>query len=200
MKIAIAGAGKLGLQVAEALLKGDHSVTIIDNNDQVLNKVSGKIDVLTVDANAKQISVLQDINIENYDYLLTATDTDENNIFIATCAKLLGCPRVIARVRDPEHVNQFDFIKDKFAIDYIVNPDMAVTREIHKYLVEKYTLENGVFSSGRVAILEFKVSRMRNFIGQEIGIVREILPGMQVVAVSRNGKILVSAMGLTIQE
>lgn len=30
MKVAIVGAGKLGMKVAEALLGGDHSVTIIE--------------------------------------------------------------------------------------------------------------------------------------------------------------------------
>ena len=47
---------------------------------------------------------------------------------------------MIARVRDPEHMNQLDFIKETMNIDHIVNPDMAITNEIYKYLVEKYTL------------------------------------------------------------
>ena len=39
MKIAIVGAGKLGIKVANALLGGDHSITIIDKNEDVLNKI-----------------------------------------------------------------------------------------------------------------------------------------------------------------
>ena len=53
MKIAIVGAGKLGLKVAEALLGGDHSVTIIDQDDELLQKLSSHLDVMTVNANAK---------------------------------------------------------------------------------------------------------------------------------------------------
>ena len=39
MKIAIVGAGKLGFKVTEALLGGDHSVTVIDTNENALNKL-----------------------------------------------------------------------------------------------------------------------------------------------------------------
>ena len=40
MKIAIVGAGKLGRIVATALLGGDHSVTLIDTNEEVAGKRS----------------------------------------------------------------------------------------------------------------------------------------------------------------
>ena len=153
MKIAIAGAGKLGMKVTEALLGGDHSVTVIDKDEEVLARLSAQMDILTVNANAKQKNVLEDINIASYDYLLATTDKDEKNILIASIAKQLGCSTVIARVRGPEHMNQFDFLKDSFQLDSIVNPDMAITLEIYKYLVEKYTLSNGIFTSGKIAMI-----------------------------------------------
>src|SRR5665648_815242 len=90
MKIAIVGAGKLGSKVAEALLGGDHSVTIIDKNDETLHKLASHMDIMTVTANPKQISVLESLGIESYDYLLAATDRDEKNIVIASIAKKLG--------------------------------------------------------------------------------------------------------------
>ena len=39
MKIAIVGAGKLGIMVADALLGGDHSITIIDKNEDTLPNI-----------------------------------------------------------------------------------------------------------------------------------------------------------------
>ena len=106
MKVAIVGAGKLGTKISEALLEGDHSVTIIDKNEELLYKLSSQMDVMTVVSNAKQISTLEALEIDSYDYLLTATNSDEKNIVIASFAKKLGCKNVIARVRDPEHMNQ----------------------------------------------------------------------------------------------
>ena len=38
MKVAIIGAGKLGIKVATALLGGDHAITVIDVNEEKLNK------------------------------------------------------------------------------------------------------------------------------------------------------------------
>lgn len=192
MKIAIAGAGKLGLKITEALLGGDHSVTLIDKNEALLKRLSTQMDLMTITANAKQISILENINIESYDYLLAATNSDEKNIVISAFAKKLGCPKVIARVRDPEHMNQLDFIKDTMGIDYIVNPDLSITIEIYKYLVEKYTLSNGIFSSGKVAIIEFLSEKMPELIGRQINeTTKNLLGNMLVIAISRNGKVII---------
>ena len=191
MKIAIVGAGKLGIKVANALLGGDHSITIIDKNEDVLKKVSQQLDVLTVCGNAKQISLLKEHEIGTFDFLLAVTGSDEKNIVIASFAKKLGCNKVIARVRDPEHMNQLDFIKETMNIDHIVNPDMAITNEIYKYLVEKYTLTGGVFSTGKVALIQFGVKRYKSLAGLSMIEVKNILPNMLVVAISRNGKIII---------
>lgn len=191
MKIAIAGAGKLGLKIAESLVFGNHSITIIDKNEDVLQKLATHMDILTVTANAKQISVLKDLSIQTYDYFLAATDKDEKNIVIASFAKKLGCPKVIARVRDPEHMNQIEFVKDTMGIDYIVNPDLAITVEIYKYLVEKYTLSNGIFSSGKASLLEFPVKKMPQIENTSMLDFGNYFPGMLMVAISRNGKVIV---------
>ena len=191
MKIAIAGAGKLGIKIAEAILGGDHSVTIIDKNEALLQKLSSQMDVLTVLGNAKQISLLESIEIDTYDYLIAATNADEKNIVICAFAKKLGCKKVIARVRDPEHMNQLDFLKDLMNIDYIVNPDLSITIEIYKYLVEKYTLSNGIFTSGKISLVEFSTGKMPEIIGKTVNFINESLGNMHVVAISRNGKVII---------
>ena len=155
MNIAIVGAGKLGRKVATALLGGNYEITMIDKNEEKLQKVANQMDLMTINADAREITVLKNMGIDKFQYLLAATDNDEANIVIASFAKKLGCRRVIARVRDPEHMNQFFFIKEKMGIDSIVNPDLAITLEIHKYLAEKYTLINGIFTSGKIALTEF---------------------------------------------
>lgn len=191
MKIAIVGAGKLGLKVAEALLGGDHSVTVIDKNAETLQKISYQMDVMTVNANAKEVSVLRDLHMSSFDFLLATTDKDEKNIVIASFAKNLGCSKVIARVRDPEHMRQFAFIRETMSIDILVNPDMAITDEIYKYLVEKYTLSNGIFSSGKVSLIEFAAGRMPKLIGKSKGQADELMEDMLLVAISRNGKVII---------
>lgn len=191
MKIVIVGAGKLGIKVAEALLGGDHSVTIIDTNESWTEKINSMLDVMTVTANAKEVKVLKQIDISSYDFLIATTGDDEVNIVVSAFAKKLGCNKVIARVRDPEHMQQIDFIKDLMGIDYIVNPDLGITVEIYKYLAEKYTLSNGIFSSGRASLLEFYVTKFPEIIGLSMKEISAIMPDMLVVAISRSGKVII---------
>lgn len=191
MKIAIAGAGKLGIKIAAALLGGDHSVTLIDKNEALLQRLSSQMDLLTTVGNAKQISILEGMDIGSYDFLLASTNSDEKNIIICSFAKKLGCSKVIARVRDPEHMNQIDFIKESMGIDYVVNPDLSITMEIYKFLIEKYTLSNGIFSSGKIAIIEFISNKMPKLIGKSMEEVLTILENMLIIAISRNGKVII---------
>lgn len=191
MKVAIVGAGKLGVKVATALLGGDHYITVIDKNEAVLNRISQQMDVMTVAGNGKNIKLLENCGINSFDFLLASTDSDEKNIIIASFAKKLGCSKVIARVRDPEHMKQIDFIKETMNIDHVVNPDLSITMEIYKYLVEKYTLTNGIFSSGKVAMVQFNVKKYRKLSGLSMIEVRKVLPNMLIVAISRNGKIII---------
>lgn len=200
MKVAIVGAGKLGMKVAEALLGGDHSVTIIDTNEAWTEKINSLLDVMTVNANAKEVKVLKSIDISSYDFLITTTGDDEANIVIAAFAKKLGCSKVIARVRDPEHMQQINFIKDLMNIDYIVNPDLGITVEIYKYLAEKYTLSNGIFTSGDASLLEFYVSKRPELVGVSMRQISSYLPNMLVVAISRFGKVIIPHGDTTIQD
>ena len=191
MKIVIVGAGKLGVNVAKALLGGDHSVTIIDTEDSVLQKISSQMDVMTINGNAKEIKLLKQLHIDSYDFLIAVTGNDEANLVIASFAKKLGCSKVVARIRDPEHMQQINFIKEALDIDHLVNPDQGITVEIYKYLAEKYTLSNGIFSSGKVSLVEFSVHRMPKLIGKSMKDITKILPDMLVVAISRKGKVII---------
>lgn len=191
MNIAIVGAGKLGKKLAFALLNGNQSVTVIDTNEKHLQKLSLQMDIMTVTANGKDISVLKEINISTYDYLIATTGNDEINITIAAFAKKLGCKNVIARVRDPEHMAQMDFIKDTMNIDLIVNPDMALTNEIYKYLVEKFSLSNGIFSSKKISLIEFNSKALPSLLNLPVNKAHTILGNKLILAMSRKGKIII---------
>jgi len=200
MKIAIAGAGKLGLKVTEALLSGDHSVVVIDQNESVLQRLSDQMDVMTVNANAEETKVLKNLGIADYDYLIAVTGSDQSNMLIAFFAKKMGCSKVMARTRTPEHMRQREFVKREMGIDFIINPDLSITEEIYKYLVEKYTLSNGIFSSGKVTLLEFDADKMPELVGRNMTEVGAILQNMLVVAISRNGKVIIPHGTAVIQQ
>jgi trk system potassium uptake protein TrkA len=110
---------------------------------------------------------------------------------IASFAKKLGCGKVIARIRDPEHSGQQDFIKESLNIDFLVNPEFAVTQEIYKYLVEKYSISNGVISTGKTALIEFMSDRLPEVIGKHVSAIPAMIGHVIVVAISRNGKVII---------
>lgn len=200
MNIAIVGAGKLGRKVAFALAEGDYSITIIDKNEKILEKLSNQLDVLTVNGDGRDTELLKSLKIESCSYILATTDSDETNMVICSFAKRLGCNFAIARVREPEHMNHFDLIKETMNIDMIVNPDMAVTTEIYKYLAEKYTLANGIFTTSKIALVEFPIRRYTKLIGMSMPDVRKFLPNMLIAAISRNGKIIIPHGGHVIED
>ena len=72
MKIAILGAGKLGLRIAEALLNNDsYDITIVDTNEDKLEQISQTLDVLTFAGDAKTSDTLKQIKIKDFDFLLS---------------------------------------------------------------------------------------------------------------------------------
>ncbi len=200
MHIAIAGAGKLGLALTEALLGGGHSVALIDKDQSLLEKVDQELDLLSVAANAKDSAVLRDLKIQNYDHFIAATDDDEKNLVLCTLAKALGCPSTVARIRDPEHMRQLDFLQKTFRIDYIINPDLAVANAIYKYLIEKYTLSNGYLPVEQTGIIEFEASAMPELLGKSLMEASGSLPGMLVLAMDRDGKLSIPNGSTIFQE
>lgn len=191
MKIVILGAGKLGIRLVEALVDGDYDVTLVDNNEEKLNHLAQQYDVLTVAGDAKTVELLREVNVSEADFLLSTTTSDDTNILAASFAKVLGCKYVAARVRDPEHMNQLEFIREHYNIDMIINPDLLITGEIYRYLIDKYTLSNGIYTFDQIALIEFEASRMPEVVGKNLIEFRAVQPDFLVIGISRNGKIIV---------
>lgn len=200
MNIAIVGVGKLGVKVCEALAEGDYAITLVDMNANLLDRLSQQFDVMTVNEDGRDISVLQELGIGEYDYVIAASGSDETNMIVGRFAKELGARCVIARVRDPEYMNHFEFIRTTMGIDYLVNPDFAITMEIYKYLVDKSKSSNNIFTSGRISLLEFSSAKKPELIGKIMPEVRSLMPNMLIAAISRNGKVIIPHGEDAIQE
>ena len=130
MRVMIIGAGKLGRKLAESMVLEDIDVTVVDVNAKVIDIINEHVDVFTVVANGIDIRVLKQLNIETCDLLVASTDSDETNTVICSLAKKLGCKQTIARIRNPEYMEQLDFIKLEMGIDHTINPDLATATSI----------------------------------------------------------------------
>ena len=81
MEILIAGAGRVGYNIAKILSK-KHNITVIDKNEENLNYISESLDILTVQGDLKDTLTYQNLD-EKYDYYIAVTNSDETNILSA---------------------------------------------------------------------------------------------------------------------
>lgn len=191
MNIIILGAGKLGIRLIEALIDGDNEITLVDTNEEKLRIISEQHDILTYTGDVKSISLLKYIGIQNYDFLVSCTSSDDTNIIAASIAKILGCKNVVARVTQLEHTEQIEFLSEHFGIDQLINPDMLIASEIYHYLVDKYSISNGVYKAKRIAVVEVSMNNEPQLIGKSLVDFRRVHPNMIVIGISRRGKIII---------
>lgn len=190
MKVIIIGAGKLGRKLATAMLNGEIEVTIIDQNPQTINRLKDHLDVLTINANGARKDILEAINIASYDLAIAATGSDETNILISSMAKELGCSESIARIRDPEYADQLDFFKESYGIDHVINPELATSNEILRYLMNSHTFYFGDYAQGKVKLVNFNIQNLPDFVNTKIKDLKNI-EHILIVAISRNGDIII---------
>ncbi len=102
MKIIIAGAGEVGSHLAKMLSTGANDLTIIDADENRLNKLSESADVITIVGNPTSIAVLERAGVPNADLFIAVSPAKDQdvNIISALLAKKLGAKKVTARVNN----------------------------------------------------------------------------------------------------
>lgn len=199
MKVLIAGAGKLGIKLAQTLISENCDVTVLDSDEKVIDYVNNTLDVLTVNENALNFEVLRGLDIETYDLLLATTNSDEANVLMSTIAKKLGVDKVIARVRNPEYNNQIQMIREELGIDYVINPEYTTAVAIEKYLLKRYMLMSDEFAGGKVKLVDFNIGLDETFVGKKIMELNGF-EKMLIAAISRNGKTIIPNGATVLEE
>lgn len=190
MKVLVVGAGKLGYKLAEAMVYDNIDVTLIDKNPDVLERINEHMDVLTIVANGIDIRILKEIEIETYDLLVAATDNDETNTVICLLGKKLGNIKTIARIRNPEYLEQLDFIKKEMGIDIIINPDLATAQAMERYLLKRYSFYVDEFASGKVQLADFRIGHDNKIAGKKIMELKDF-DNVLIVAISKKDGIMI---------
>ena len=190
MKALVVGAGKLGYRLAAALIDEDYEVTVVDNNEDVIENISNSLDVFSICANALDFGVLEELDISLFDYVVATTTNDEANVILCTISKKLGAKYAIARVRDPEYRKHLDFISEELEIDKIINPDNATARSIFKYLMKRYQLYSDEFAGGKISLVEFNIGNDQSFVNKKIMEIDSI-NDLLIAAISRSGDAII---------
>lgn len=191
MKIAIIGAGKLGIKIAESLSSSNHQITIVDINPAVIQKINNQMDIMAIYENGLDLEFYREIDIKSYDFLIALTDYDEKNILITALVKKMGCKKVIARVRDPEYMDELEFIKHSLDIDAIINPDRIISYEIFRHLMHRYKDCNEFFTGGSIGMMEIAADSIPKLLDKTILEASKVLPNVLFVAISRKSQVII---------
>lgn len=159
MNIIVAGAGKVGLTVAEQLAAEKHSVTVIDTSDSTLSKVSNQLDVMAIKGNCSSRAVLLEAGAENADAVIAATNSDEINLLCCHCAHRIGVPFTVARVRNAEYAGDLENMKADLGVSMLINPELATAEEISRLLRFPNAANIDTFARERVEIVSFHIQK-----------------------------------------
>lgn len=101
MRVIVLGAGTVGNWIADMLCRRHHSVTVVDSDPEVVQRINSELDVRAVCGNAAQSTLLFQCDVFGADLVLSVTGTDEVNLVAASMAKKLGARRTVTRAHKP---------------------------------------------------------------------------------------------------
>lgn len=104
MNVAIAGAGNVGTFIAADLLGEGHDVLVIEQDPDLVARVSPTIAARWYVGDACEVSNLHEAGLADADVVVAATGDDEDNLVVSLLAKQeFAVPRVVARVNHPKN-------------------------------------------------------------------------------------------------
>lgn len=108
----VAGGGKVGANVADALLRMRHELVLIEQRPQRFAQLEESFGHQVQNGDATELFVLERAGIARpADLVLAVTGDDEDNIVIGQLAKeKYGVEKVIARVNDPRNEDHFELL------------------------------------------------------------------------------------------
>ena len=102
MKAIVIGCGRVGSSVALQLQGSGWDVTVLDENEDALNRLGESWSGGFVVGHGMDLALLREAGIEDADAVVVTTDGDNTNLVIAQAAqKQFEVPTVVTRILDP---------------------------------------------------------------------------------------------------
>src|ERR671922_925900 len=109
--IIIAGAGKVGWNLARELIEDEHEVTVIESDRNRYLTVEEELEHNIHYGDASELWVLERAGIVRADMVIAVTGDDDDNILISQVAKeKYLVEHTIARVNNPRNVDHFELL------------------------------------------------------------------------------------------
>tara|TARA_Y100000817_G_scaffold213519_1_gene167810 strand:+ start:201 stop:671 length:471 start_codon:yes stop_codon:yes gene_type:complete len=156
MNIIICGAGRVGFAIAKSLTEQDHSITVIDQSSEDIQKINESLDVKAIVGKATLPTILEKANTSEADMIIAVTRNDEINMLICQIAySIFKVPKTIARIRSQDYLDpKFSTLynKENLPIDVIISPEFEIAKSIQRKLESPGSLDNVPFSDSFLGI------------------------------------------------
>jgi trk system potassium uptake protein TrkA len=183
MYVIIAGAGKVGWNLARELLEKGNEVTVIENDRRRYLTVEQELEHAIQYGDATELWVLERAGIRRADLVIAVTGDDEDNILICQVAKeKYLVERIVARVNNPRNLDHFKLLG--------IHPAVSATDLILR-LIEHEVPQYGLvhlldLAEERLEIIELIVADNSKVAGKRVDEV--LLPdGSLIISILRGG-------------
>ena len=196
MNIVICGAGRVGFTIAKQLTEQDHSITIIDQSSEDIQKINDTLDVKAIVGKATLPSVLEKANIKEADMIIAVTRNDEINMLICQVAySLFKVPKKIARIRSQDYLNpKFSklYNKENVPIDVVISPELEIAKSIQRKLESPGALDNFPFANNKIRLLEILIDEKCPLIETKLNEITKKFPKLNanILGVIRDEKFI----------
>jgi len=156
MFVIIVGGGNTGSQLAKFLINAGHTVRVIDDRPNVLEKLATDIPQnLIINGDGSSPTVLEKAGIQNAHVLAAVTSFDETNLVITSLARFeFKVPRVIARINNPKNAWLFT---PEMGVDAALNQAEILTRLIAEEMSMGDMMTLLKFRRGKYSLVEEKI-------------------------------------------
>ncbi len=163
MNIIICGAGRVGFTIAKILSEQGHSITVIDQSSEDIQKIDETLDVKSIVGKATYPSILEKANASDADMIIAVTRNDEINMLICQIAfSIFNVQKKIARIRSQDYLNpKFTKVynKENLPIDVIISPEIEIAKSLQRKLEAPGALDNVPFADNKIRVLEILINK-----------------------------------------
>ncbi len=194
MNIIICGAGRVGFTIAKLLSEQGHSITVIDQSSDDIQKINDSLDVKAIVGKATFPSILEKANAAETDMIIAVTRNDEINMLICQIAfSIFNIPKKIARIRSQDYLNpKFTRVynKENLPIDVIISPEIEIARSIQRKLEAPGALDSVPFAENQIRLLEILIKDNCKLIGLKLNELTNKFPNLDanIIAIIRGDK------------
>jgi len=197
MNIIICGAGRVGFTIAKLLSEQNHSITIIDQSSEDIQKINESLDVKAIVGKATYPSILEKANASDADMIIAVTKNDEINMLIWQIAfSIFNIQKKIARIRSQDYLNpKFSKVynKENLPIDVIISPELEIAKSLQRKLEAPGALDNVPFAENKIRLLEISVNKTCPLIGIKLNELTKKFPKLEanILGVIRDEKFII---------